>query len=86
MHVNEKAELKEEVTNLIEKVRPEAELAIYHGSDGRDYQEYISYSCPKCYKPIHRGYRSETACDKCGTFFDWGDYPPRIVTTKSIQW
>lgn len=63
------------------------EETLYHTCEHCGHKiPYFIYLCPKCYKPIHRGYRSETACDKCGTFFDWGDYPPRIVTTKSIQW
>jgi len=67
------------------KIRPKAELYHSDGNDGWDAYDDIRYRCPTCNRLIGV-YKSETACDKCGTFYDWGDRPARIVITKSIQW
>ena len=45
----------------------------------------IKYYCPTCGRSI-RGYKSDNACDNCGTFYDWGDNEPKIVVIKSIKW
>ena len=69
----------------ITKIRPRAEINHCYGNDGRDSYDTILYRCPTCNRIIG-SYREETACDKCGTFYDWGKEPARIVITKSVQW
>lgn len=71
---------------MVEKIRPEISVAFSHGNDGRDAYDYVMYSCPKCYRTIVGGYKSETACDRCGTFYDWGDHPARIKTIQTAEW
>ena len=31
-------------------------------------------------------YKAETACDNCGTFYDWGNQEPKIVVTRIVEW
>ena len=71
---------------IIEKKRVKAEAVLCFGNDGRDAHWIIKYSCPTCGREIICGYKSKTACDECGTFYDWGDKKPRIVTTHSVEW
>ena len=67
----------------IVKIRPKAEICDYYGNNG--WRDEIRYRCPVCDRIIGL-YREATACDKCGTFYDWGKEPARIVITKSVQW
>ena len=69
----------------IKKIRPDAEIKYDFGCDGRDGHYYIRYSCPVCHSEI-RWYKSENACDKCGTFYDWGTYEPSIKITRTVKW
>lgn len=70
---------------MMEKIRPKAEVRLDFGNDGRDEHYYIKYSCPTCGQII-LGYRSETACDRCGTFYDWGVREPKIKVTRMVEW
>ena len=70
---------------MIEKIRPKASIEWSFGNDGRDAHYYIEYKCPKCNRLI-RYYGSDTACDKYGTFYDWGNNPPSIEIERSIKW
>lgn len=70
---------------MVDKIRPEAKIRLDYGVDGRNPYYYIEYSCPTCGRLIGK-YRSATACDRCGTFYDWRDYEPRIVVTRHIEW
>ena len=70
---------------MVEKIRPVATIKYSYGNDGRDGDYYIAYSCPKCGRNIP-WYESDTACDKCGTFYDWGKKRPRIQITRSVKW
>lgn len=70
---------------VVNKIRPTAEVRLDFGMDGRDQHYYIHYSCPVCGQNIW-GYRSKTACDRCGTFYDWGNREPRIVVSRSVEW
>lgn len=70
---------------MVEKIRPSASIEWSDGNDGRDGRYYIEYRCPKCNRRI-RWYESDTACDQCGTFYDWGRREPRIEITRSVQW
>ena len=71
---------------MIEKKRPRAEPYFSHGIDGWDSHWTIKFTCPTCGRWIFRGYKSETACDQCGTFYDWGDREPRIEITRTVDW
>lgn len=71
---------------MVTKIRPYATAEWTDGNDGYDGHYYISYRCPTCHRVIGRSYKSETACDECGTFYDWGDKEPRIVVTRSVEW
>lgn len=70
---------------MIQKYRPNATIKWSDGNDGRDGRYYIAFSCPKCGRYIS-GYESATACDQCGTFYDWGKREPRIEITRSVAW
>ena len=76
--------MKEEVW-MIEKTRPNAEVRLNQGVDGRDTYYHIVYSCPRCGRII-RGYRSDVACDVCATFYDWGDREPKIKVSRTVEW
>ena len=69
---------------MIVKIRPNARVYLNQGTDGRDAFYDIEYRCPKCHKIINY-YKAETACDKCGTFYDWSGNP-HIVTTRTVEW
>lgn len=71
---------------MIKKIRPYAEVDWNNGNDGRDGHYYIVYHCPTCHRKIRSGYRAETACDECGTFYDWGEKEPRIKVTRTVDW
>lgn len=70
---------------MVEKIRPRAMISEAHNDDGWKTWDTIKYYCPTCGRSI-RGYKSDNACDNCGTFYDWGDSEPKIVVIKSIKW
>ena len=70
----------------MEKVRPIAEVGTRMSSDFRDEWHEIDYFCPKCGKIINGGYKSENACDNCGTFYDWGIKAPSIKVIRTVEW
>jgi len=67
---------------MMKKVRPNAEVKYSSGNDGRDEYYYIQYCCPVCGKNISK---HETACDLCGTFFDWSKVAT-IEIVRNIVW
>ena len=69
---------------MIEKKRPTTSIKYDFGCDGRDGCYYIEYSCPTCGRTIF-GYKSSTACDRCGTFYDWGQREPKIEIIRSVK-
>lgn len=69
----------------VEKIRPNAYIYEDHGEDGREFHREVRYNCPECGRIIG-GYKAEIACDQCGTFYDWGEYPARIVVKTDIVW
>ena len=70
---------------MIDKLRPYPYI-FDASNDGREYDsKEIYFNCPKCRKPIGF-YKSKTACDNCGTFFDWGDTQPKIQSINKIIW
>lgn len=69
----------------IKKIRPKASIQWSYGDDGRDGRYYIEYRCPVCSRRIN-SYRSDNACDQCGTFYDWGKREPTIEITRSVKW
>lgn len=56
---------------------------VYNDDGWKSWKE-IQYSCPTCGRKL-KGYKCDTACDQCGTFYAWPENKPRIVTTHSIQ-
>lgn len=70
---------------MIKKIRPLTELAKRSDSDGRSSWWDIDYFCPVCHRKI-RDYKSDVACDECGTFYDWGSEKPKILTKREIVW
>ncbi len=82
---NETSSVTKKSDFMVIKIRPKAELYHNNGNDGWDAHDDIRYRCPTCNRLIG-SYRAEIACDQCGTFYDWGDRPARIVVTKSVQW
>ena len=70
---------------MISKIRPVAIVEYSYGNDGRDAHHYIAYYCPTCGRTIP-WYEYATACDQCGTFYDWGEKEPRIEITRSVKW
>lgn len=69
---------------MIEKVRPIARAEYDFGNDGRDGKYYVQYLCPKCHRKIG-SYKAETACDECGTFYDWSKQA-HIKTYHIAEW
>ena len=65
----------------IQKIRPIARAKYSDGNDGRDWHYYVAYYCPTCQKPI---FHYETACDKCGTFFDWSKKAHIKITYTAV--
>ena len=70
---------------MSEKNRPKAEVRYDYGCDGRDSRYYIAYFCPTCGKGIS-GYKNSNACDRCGTFYDWGRTEPSIKVARTVDW
>ena len=71
---------------MIEKMRPVAKIRESYGDDGRAPRNtYIEYYCPTCGRFIGP-WKNFTACDRCGTFYDWGDKEPKVKVTESIEW
>ena len=55
---------------MVEKVRPKTSIEYSFGNDGRSYEHYyIQCRCGGCLKHIN-SYKSENACEFCGTFRD----------------
>lgn len=70
---------------MIEKIRPNTSIEWSDGNGLTGGHHYIEYRCPK-FNRIIRWYKSDTACDKCGTFYDWGSRQPRIEITLAVKW
>lgn len=80
---------------MVEKVRPRCETGWTEGNDGRDAHSTFEFYCPTCGRHIFTTqtcwldlrmvYSLPTACDECGTFFDWSK-SPRIKTTSWVEW
>ncbi len=79
--VNTKSEVK-----TIQKIRPVAKIVSCTDEDGFSIWDEIAYQCPICGKLIKHGYQGETACDACGTFYDWGNSKPTIEIAKTVKW
>ena len=73
------------IEKMAGKIRPITSIKWDNGNDGRDEGYYIHYSCPKCGRGIPY-YKSDTACDKCGTIYYWGTSLPEIKIIRSIEW
>ena len=70
----------------MEKIRPNAKIQESYGDDGRAPRKaWIDYYCPICGRYIGE-WKKDTACDVCGTFYDWGDKKPQIKMTEAIEW
>lgn len=69
---------------MINKIRPIARVEWSEGNDGRDAHHYIAYYCPTCKRRIW-GYEKVTACDNCGTFYDWSK-KAHIETKYEVKW
>lgn len=67
------------------KKRPTARIEWSNGNDGWDGRYYIAYYCPECGRRIQH-YAKDNACDRCGTFYDWGKREPVIEITRSVKW
>lgn len=70
---------------MMKKIKPKATVKYREGYDRSPGRHYIAYSCPTCGRSIGR-YGKETACDECGTFYDWGNKEPEIIETYSVKW
>ena len=70
---------------MIHKERPTAIVVKRIDMDGRNTWYEIEYKCPLCGESII-GYAKENACDRCGTFYDWGDHEPRIEVIRKVKW
>lgn len=70
---------------MIEKIKPLTAINKHYNDDGHASWYAIDYYCPICGRHI-RFYESDNACNKCGTFFDWGKKEPIIETTRTVVW
>ena len=70
---------------MVQKIRPRTEIEYDYGNDGRDGHNYIAYYCPTCNRKI-KDYQADIACDKCGTFYDWGNKKPHIKIIYKVIW
>ena len=70
---------------MIKKIRPMAKLAQRSDSDGWHSLWDIDYFCPVCHRKI-RDYKSDVACDECGTFYDWRSSSPEVITKNELVW
>ena len=69
----------------VTKIKPETRVEHKYNEDGwKDWYE-IEYYCPTCGRNI-RGYKSDNACDECGTFYDWGKCEPEIAEIRTVKW
>lgn len=74
------------MSNMIKKIKPVAKIEESYGDDGRAPRKvWIDYYCPTCGRYIG-SWKKDTACDKCGTFYDWSGKEPKIKTTETIEW
>ena len=71
---------------MISKIRPSAKIVKKYDEDGWHSWYAIEYFCPTCGEYIGQRYKSYNACDRCGTFYDWGAREPRIETTRAVVW
>ena len=71
--------------SMIERIRPRTVINEHFDMEFRNSFYAIDYYCPTCGKPI-AFYKSDNACDKCGTFFDWGEHKPEIKITRTVAW
>lgn len=55
---------------MTDKIRPIAMVEYSEENDERDDYHYIAYYCPIC-RIRTWGYEKVTACNNCGTFYDW---------------
>ena len=69
---------------MINKIRPEAKVVNRQSDDGWYTWHAIEYYCPECGRTIGK-YMESTACDKCGTFYDWSD-EAEIETVYQVKW
>ena len=69
---------------MVEKIRPNAIIVTESNDDGWRTWKAVEYHCPTCNHKI-RGYMKETACDQCGTFYDWSK-EAKIETIYQIKW
>ena len=71
---------------MIKKIRPLTSIKLDLGNDGRDSRYYIEYRCPTCERIIGSEYGLSNACDRCGTFYDWGTAKPKIEIARTVRW
>lgn len=69
---------------MIEKIRPTAKVVEKMNDDGWRTWHEAEYHCPTCGRKI-RGYMEETACDECGTFYDWSK-KAEVEKVYQIKW
>ena len=70
---------------MVQKVKPKCYIdERYIDDERRTLKKYIEYRCAGCNRIIP-GYRSENACEYCGTFHDWDAAPTKIVTNYSME-
>lgn len=66
----------------VKKIRPKA--SIVTENNGYENLYRIKFGCPKCNKQISD---NDTACDKCGTFFNWNKKAKiEVETIRRIVW
>lgn len=70
---------------MISKIKPSTKIVKKYNEDGWRSWYAIDYFCPTCGRHIGR-YKSDNACDQCGTFYDWGTHEPKIETTQVVVW
>ena len=70
----------------VKKLKVIAHPKLSFGNDGRDSHYVIEYSCPTCGRIIGCEYKGSNACDECGTFYDWGEKKPKLMTEVFVDW
>ena len=68
------------------KVKPKISVVRNEGMDGKEIRYEVEYRCPGCGRILYHGYKSETACCECGTFYDWGDSPAKVIVIRKAEW
>ena len=70
---------------MVEKIKPTSEIHESFRDDGRGPRTVsLIFYCPTCGRYIG-SWKKEVACDKCGTFYDWGEKEPKIKTVTIID-